>query len=212
MPVSHKLRCIYIHVPKCAGKSVTTALRQADNLLDFIGRAGAEWKDRGIPDLWLHHLPAATLKTLIPAALWNGYYKFAFVRNPWALMVSYYHYHRVEFLQSPEFRRDWPGIAARFARASTFDEWLATGIYVRPQVEFLCDRGGELLMDFVGKVEHLKSGFSAVSAHLGIPASLGHLNATEHRGYRSYYSEAAFEAVRTHFEHDIAAFNYTFDE
>src|SRR5690349_12939909 len=138
MPVSHQHKFIYIHIPKCAGKSITKAFKQLNVQFDFLGPASPTFKELyGITDMWLHHLTAAQLERVLPAETWATYYKFAFVRNPWDLVVSYYHYHKKEVAESAEFKQQWPQIVERFQRTNNFVEWVHTGLYIQPHVNFL---------------------------------------------------------------------------
>lgn len=211
MPLSHAYRFIYIHIPKCAGKSLTKAFRAGGVELEFLGPALPAHKERyGIADLWLHHLPASTLKRAVPDEVWDTYFKFAFVRNPWDLLVSYYHYHKKEAAESEEFRQSWPRIAERFRRTSNFEEWVHTGIYVQPHLNFIADAEGRLMVDFVGRFETLRRDFQTVCERVGLRAQLPHENSTEHAPYREYYNETTRELVRRKFRRDIETFGYEF--
>jgi hypothetical protein len=211
MPLSHEYKFIYVHIPKCAGKSITKAIRQQNVHLDFLGATLPQHRDEyGISDLWLHHLPASSLQKILHDEVWKGYFKFAFVRNPWDLVVSYYHYHKKEFDESAEFHQHWPSIAERFRRTSNFVDWLHTGLYIQPHVNFLTDGGTKLLVDFVGRFENLHEDFRSVCARVGLHARLGHENQTEHAHYREYYDTATREIVRERFQRDIELFGYEF--
>jgi hypothetical protein len=211
MPLSHQHKFIYIHIPKCAGKSITKALRQKNVLLEFLGPTlqmhSAQYD---ISDMWLHHLPASSLRRILTTEIWETYFKFAFVRNPWDLVVSYYHYHRKEVAESPEFLQHWPQIADRFRRTKNFIEWVHTGLYIQPYVNFLTDAKGEMLVDFVGRFETLQEDFRKICERIGLQAHLGHENKTEHGHYREYYDEATKELVNTRFKRDIEVFEYEF--
>jgi hypothetical protein len=85
---------------------------------------------------------------MYPTELFQTYYKFAFVRNPWDLMVSYYH-----FIQSrPEHHRN-----PKVQSLDSFEEYLAYEIKQDKisQTRFLMDANGELLVDYVGRCEGL---------------------------------------------------------
>lgn len=72
--VSLKLRLIFIHVPKCAGTSVVNTIR----LLD--------------PDVTHGHVGWNAYNT----AEYDGYFRFAIVRNPWDRVLACYRYARTE--------------------------------------------------------------------------------------------------------------------
>ena len=83
--ISHKHKCIFIHIPKCGGTSIEDALFKPRN-------------ERTIKDLWsgpnkyqtggLQHLMASHIIEEVGGDLFDEYFKFSFVRNPWEKMVS----------------------------------------------------------------------------------------------------------------------------
>jgi len=87
-------------------------------------------------------------KRRMPAEIFAGYFKFAFVRNPWERLVSEYEY----ILRQPQHGRH-----ARVRRLKNFSEFIRMQIPRRDayQINMLCDKKGRLLVDFVGKLVQL---------------------------------------------------------
>lgn len=103
---SHKF--IYIHVPKTAGTSVRMRLHDyagpADLYLgDGVGYRSAEMKGFGrivteMTPLWKEfwgldkHSPVRRMRERLSSPIWDEYFKFAFVRNPFARTWSGFRY------------------------------------------------------------------------------------------------------------------------
>jgi hypothetical protein len=208
MPVSPNFRFIYIHIPKCAGSSVSAALKHAGARMDYLGPSTSE-QQRTLGSQWLHHVTAEKLQGALPSPTWKRSFKFTFVRNPWDLLVSFYHFHKAR-IEDADFREQRPEIVRIFECASSFEEWLRAGIYARPCSAFLKDADGKLSMDFVGRFENLAADFASVCRHLNIEASLPHEKKSEHQPYRSYYSPELRDVVGAHFREDIERFGYQF--
>lgn len=198
--ISHELRCIFVHVQKTGGSSIRGALRMAQF------------------DAHKHRF-AAELRTIYGAETWNHYFKFAFVRNPWDRLVSWWEMMR----RNAALGRPRNGFQ-RFCmeRARTFPEFLqlcdaeyqdADGskwIY-RNQIDYLSDSDGTLLVDFVGRFEQLQLDFSRVAAHLDVPPiGLPHVNGTVRRPYAGYYSAELRDLVAARYARDIEVFGYRF--
>ena len=78
--ISHDLKLIFIAVPKCAGSSVEERLFKEGGAENAVG--------------WWHHTFLSDYYKQFGARLCDKYTKVAFVRNPWDLEVSYYHFTR----------------------------------------------------------------------------------------------------------------------
>jgi len=215
MLISHSHQFIFIHVDKAAGTSMQSALQPYANpiaaqrllkrlsILGFLCRFGGLYRavQFGV------HANASSVKRCLPPHLYSSYFKFAFVRNPWDRLVSRFHYfkktpsHRlhtlVEAMSSfPEFAR-W-----EMKRANP-------GLH---QYKYLCNRSGELIVDFVGRFESLNEDFATVCERVGLPISLPHLNSSKRNSYIDYYDEALRDEVGRFFEKDIELFDYRFEE
>ena len=80
------------------------------------------------------------------------------------------------------------------------------------QSSWLCDAEGRLLVDFVGRVEHIYDDLGSVGRRLGLrPLELPQRNRSKHDDYRTYYNDRTREQVAEHFREDIERFGYTFD-
>lgn len=79
------------------------------------------------------------------------------------------------------------------------------------QKEFLTDRDGKLMVDFVGRFENLQEDFRHVCKTIGIECSLPHVNRSQHVDYRTYYNDKTIQLVYEHFKEDIEMFGYAFE-
>jgi hypothetical protein len=207
--ISHKHKFIFIHVWKVAGMSIQSAFRnhafQPHRFLPYrvlrkLGiQATLPLKKHTIFD---EHITAAELKQQLPDSWFDQYFKFAFVRNPWDLEVSLYH-----FAIKHRLLRD------SFSRFNDFDEYLQWRVSVRGrlQKDFLTDGDGEFLVDFIGRFENLTDDFAQVCQTLHLNEKLPLVNSSSHRDYRSYYTDRTRELLAETVREDIEMFGYEFD-
>jgi len=212
MLISHDHRFAFVHVPKTGGCSVRTALGR------FATRTDRYWANRWLARCGIHvnhyappmlrrfrpHASAATLRRHLPADLFAGLFKFAFVRNPWDLLVSYYGYLR----HAPNHHRR--RIAARLSSFASYVEYEIRRGKIS-QSRMLTDRQGRLLVDFVGRFESLDHDFRTACRRIGVEATLGHVNVGRRGDYRDYYDDRLADLVARHFAEDIDRFGYRFD-
>jgi hypothetical protein len=199
--ISHDLRCIFVHIQKTGGSSVRQALRMAQH------------------DLHKHRL-ARELRVGYGETYWHSYFKFAFVRNPWDRLVSWWR--MIE--QNAAARRPMNGFQ-RFilSRASTFEQFLwncdeeyhdrdGSKWIFRNQMDYISDASG-ITVDFVGRFERLQTDFAMISSRLGLPSlRIPHVNSSAHQHYSEYYSAAAERLVAARFARDIETFGYSFEK
>jgi Sulfotransferase family len=203
----HQLKCIYVHIPKTAGQSIETA---------FLKVLGLTWETRAPlllrpndnPDLGpprLAHLTASEYVSCgyITPAQFNSYFKFGFVRNPWDRIVSEYHYRYYgRGLRFKQFLfNNWPKLV-----------WSDAYRHIIPQCEYLYDKHGNLLVDYIGRYENLQADFDEICRRLCINEQpLPHINKSSRDGlYTDYYDDESREYVFRLYQKDIETFKYEF--
>jgi len=202
--VSQKYRFVFIHIPKTGGTSLAEpAYRDSSGALTGI-LGESDYSQAG-------HILARGLKERM-GERWDDYFKFAFVRNPWDRMVSLYHY----FLQDSE--KQSTALGERIAACEGFADFCVRLDELEPdahfweQLAYLADSEGNMLVDCVGRFEHLDEDFEKICARLGMPAvTLPHLRQTAHRDYRHYYDARTVDVIAARYKNDIAAFGYSFE-
>ncbi|WP_114286177.1 sulfotransferase family 2 domain-containing protein [Candidatus Halocynthiibacter alkanivorans] len=224
--ISHKYKCIFIHIPKCAGSSIEAALGHHEMLGAGTQRGMQDHRTLGEIQPLSLNLREFDTRTELKRLRWrfkkhsnpaNGltvnseqyrdYFKFTFVRNPWARSYSWYR----------NVMRDERKIARHGITADcTFKEYLhrfgGTG-YLKPQLYWITDRRGRADLDFTGRFETLQQDFRAVCEHLGIPQiELPHIVSGGGSNYKEAYSPDMRECAARIFSEEIREYGYTFDD
>lgn len=209
MIVSHRHRFIFAAVPKTGTHAVRQALR------DHLGSDDCEqvglFVDKRFP--WPElaairhgHLALRDVRPYLGEEAFAGYFKFAFVRNPFARFVSYCAF----MLRGGDTFHQRPQDVMRHF---LFTDPPEGHVLFQPQASLLLDADGRtLLSDAVGRVETMQASFDTLCARIGIPSRrLDQVNATVHDDYRRYYDQPLIDAVAQRYATDLALFGYDFD-
>jgi hypothetical protein len=145
---------------------------------------------------FFNHMTAAQAQNRLPRDIWNAYFKFCFVRNPWDRTVSLFHFEN----RGKERPRTW-------------EEFLAHGEF-RPDFGLYTVKGA-LAVDFVGRFEALEADLATALQKAGLPGELSLPRAkSDHRkdprGYREYYTPAQRDLIAEVFAPEIEMFGYEF--
>lgn len=196
--INHDLKCIFVHIPRCAGSYV-------EKVVD-----GRDWWSVNRAE---KHLSAAEAKTRYSDE-WDKYFKFSFVRNPWALEVSWYFWKNKKrtgvtfekFINDSELNST-AKISSNMNNKRFAKLWSDHGSCYN---WVTCD--GRVELDFVGKVENMKQDIARVCEHLNIPLAHKHRrNKTKHRHYSHYYSEKSKQVVKERYAKDLDYFGYKYE-
>lgn len=194
---THELhQCIFIHIPKTGGTSVTTAL--------FNKKSG--------------HYRSEEFE-IFDSRKFNNYFKFAFVRNPWDRFLSAYLY--LNKGGDNSFDKAWSdsnlsefNSFAEFTNSLT-DEKQAANIlswmHFTPQYLYVCNHKSNIVVDFIGRFENLNEDYERIRNKLGISSELPHLRKTKSNRYQDYYTEESRKIVANLYQKDIEIFNYSFE-
>jgi hypothetical protein len=228
MIISHNHKFLTIAIPKTGSKSIRESLDATDsNYIDV--RPVAD----DINSPYYQHVNADRLKCEFDEKGWNWdeYFKFTFVRNPYSLVVSMYSYmHTIikqwrngegkfankEFTFAEAVKRQVELYKNFIEKYPTFRDHVlhhTTKKRIKSQLEYICDKNGNNLLDFVGRHENLQEDYDIVCDKIGIPKQkLLHKNKTEHKHYTEYYDDETKQIVAEKYAKDIEYFGYKFGE
>lgn len=210
MLINHRHKFIFIHVYKVAGTSVLNALENS-TYPAYIptklrpGMTRVFRKFNLSPSFPIRmHSKAKEAKSKLPSAIYDSYFKFAFVRNPWDWQVSLFEYGR-QYKNHPQY-----DLMGSFEDFNAYIEWRVTQEKTL-QKEFVTDESGSIIVDYIGRFERLEEDFAAVCKQANLNVQLPQFNKTKKRkSYVEYYSDRTRQLVQDHFQEDIELFNYSF--
>lgn len=204
--INHKHKFIFIHVPKTGGCSVRRALN------------GGGLRHRTL-DCYNQQLV-------------QDYFTFAFVRNPYDLLVSWYHHkpaleqvyrsfenwvkHRCPSHTESEIMNNRPVMAhSRQSRdcvmidGATWDTHQHLMQHKWTRSISMNNHG----VDFVGRFESLQQDLDRACELMNLPArQLPHINNSKHKHYTEYYNNQTRRLVAEQYAEDLKCFNYTYGD
>lgn len=211
-------KAIYLPIPKVACSSIKKAIADWQEITVTTAA------ESNVP--LIHEAPFEYVDAR-QGTKFKNYWKFCFVRNPWDRLVSCY---KEKIKKDPSFFGKTGSFINGvhiglvqyncFRAGMPFEEFVdavasipdaeADG-HFRSQVQFLSDQRGNVLADFVGRFENLSSDFAYVRRRLKANGlQLPHLNRTNQKTYRSYYTDSLCAKVLERYEDDISTFGYEF--
>ena len=214
MIISHKHKYIFFKTRKTAGTSLQIALSEFcgdDDIITGSHKFYGEETEKhfsgiNMDKFWTDH-PHPTLKEtkmFLGEDIWNSYFKFAFVRNPYEIAVSRYYWERRGKLKIDDCSID------------NFRMWVKNELVNKSfdlMYPYIVDNG-LIDLDFIGRYETLQDDVDYLSKIINLPEIKLGQNKSGYRDklhYSKHYDEESKNMVSNFFEKDLNMFNYSFE-
>ena len=192
MIISHKRKFIFARTPKAGTSSVIRAL--------FPGKTKM---------LWHNHESLSEIKDLVDSEIYESYFKFTFVRNPWDRLVSRYAWgclrNKDSLPRPPRVHSTSGSVFLDFTDYIKNINEDRFGVFIQNQWNYAHE------CVFIGKFENLQEDFNVVCDNIGISRKkLPRINKSKHKHYTEYYDEETKQNVAEKYAKDIEMFGYEF--
>lgn len=225
MLLSYKKSFLFVHNPKAAGRSVKHQLGQYSlyspskfhslnkiieninpGILSFENHKNNFFRNNINRRFFFDgHHTAAQIKKRFKNSEWDKLFKFGFVRNPWSREVSLYFFIKQNLAQHPEYE-----FINKFNSFKCYLDWTLQNKPLRFQKDYFCDSNGELIVDYIGKIETYDKDMSIVLDKIGIKKMQStNENQSKHNDFREYYDNESFDWIKSMYHRDITFFNYS---
>lgn len=228
MLISHRHKFIFTKTVKTAGTSVESYFErycmpegewreehQRDSYESEFGVIGYRGKISGEKPKWYHHMPASEIRTLVGDEIWNSYFKFTVIRNPWDKAISAY-YHFGEDYKMKLSRKLFQKILKPSCtlKQISFLNWLTDEKPPRDRNKYLIN--DEVCVDEFIRFENLSDGIERVCNKIGIPWDETRLPKfkTEKRDRAvkpcDLYTPQAHRLIEKRYAYEIKHFDYAY--
>ena len=200
--ISLQKRFLFVHIPKTAGNSIQSvlrdysedqlvALRKEQDGIERFGLRNAKYKIKKHSKLSEYH-------NALGDEQFRNLYKFTCVRNPWDRMVSYY-------FTPTQNTETW--------NRKKFREIISKAVSVPDYLRLHNNEEDAFAnVDYIMKFENLGDDFRAVCKAIDIsPPTLPQYNRSNREHYSKYYDDELRELVRSRFAGEIERFDYSFE-
>jgi len=217
MLISHRKKFIYAKTVKTAGTSVESYFErycmpegewafthQRDLYVSNTGIIGSRGNDASGSD-WPGHMSAGGIRSKIGTPIWDDYFKFCVIRNPFDKLISLFFYQRALGRTAKDENE---------ITAETFKSWLERSIPRHHHHAYSI--AGKICLDYYIRYEDLETGIEFVCNKLGLPFEPENIPQLK-TGIRdnsipvkTFYSKELRHLVERTFATEIREFGYSF--
>ena len=214
--ISHKHKAIFIHIPKTGGTSIEKFFNISpfnNKLPDYTNLVGYD-KKLGI------HLQHATVSqiiehNLIPDNIWNEYFKFTIVRNPFDKMYSEYNWISKDIKIKDSFL-NFINKAGKYREVlNNRSIWEYRGDHLTNQIDYI-QHNNKIQVDYIARFENFQREIETILGFLKIDKKFDiHSKKIKDKIFKQYYhfySRIDKKIIEKAYKEDLEFFDYFFDD
>ena len=181
--IDHNHKMIFIHIPNTGGTSIEYALTRKNWFRRFK---------------YCKHISWIHAKNTY-GSVWDTYFKFSVIRNPWDWLVAIHNTHKV--LRSKVSVCPWEDYLRKPFLGKHEQKFAIQGKIIGPE------------MNFILRFENLQEDFNTLCIKNNIkPFELPKLSGNSERPhYSTFYTEEQMKIVQEVHKEDIEKYNYKFE-
>jgi len=190
----NKKKIIFIHIPKTAGISLVKSI---------------------FGDVTLEGHRFVSFYKQVFGNRYSEFFTFTIVRNPWDRLYSAY-----KFLEKGGINiHDKNAFETHLSTYKDFEDFVLKGLNEKiiweimhfiPQYEFVCDKNGKIIVDYLVRFESLQEDIAGLSKKINLEVVMDHHNYNKKKDYREAYTKEMIEKVHHIYQKDIDVFEYSF--
>jgi len=211
--ISHRHKCIFVHITKAGGTSIEKLLwrryekKEANLWMGFVDEYSNKYQTGG-----LQHLRATQIQQEVEKEHFQTYFKFTIVRNPYTRAASQYKYMQVrpDLMKFIGMKPDCSFTDyLELTQNKEHVQWM-------PQYKFVCDDNEAVLVDYVGKLEEFDESLMHILKSIKYRTHLfgfktvksPHKNKSAGKSDKSQFTEDSFQLIREIYAKDFTLFGY----
>lgn len=215
MPIYHNHKAIHVHIPKSAGTTIMVPMMGDREDIVRKGIANYEYLFgneiyKGGMGRPLQHMTIKEIMTRVDDDIFNSYFKFSVVRNPWDRMVSEFFWQKQHSLANPVTLDDFLESFLTERSKEEYNTMDSDDSHRIPAYNFL-HVDGNLSVDKVFRYENIERDIKEISDMFGIEMKERWNSSPRGKmSYRFFYNDFTRDLVEWHFEKDIETWDYEF--
>lgn len=247
MIVSHKHKFIFIKPKKVAGTSIEINLSKHCGENDIVTPI-TDFRSEFDEDYYVHfprnyeekglfnHVTPDKIKKEVGEKVWNEYFKFTVVRNPYDQVVSRYLFIKndlrvkleektkfelikitlVKMFKVSSYQKMFKKFFKKRKKYQSFDKFIYSLRSHSKNLKYYFNEKGEPICDFYIKFENLEEDYKKVCGLIGVPyeklPKTKNKTRKEKEHYSEYYNEHTKDKIYRVYKKEIDFFDYKFEK
>ena len=214
MIISHKYKFIFIAIPKSASQYIRKIIRPHLGSKDQeICMLFDNIQSKQYPNLkGVGHKSARRIKKEVGEKIWNSYFKFAFIRDPYERIISIFSFKRkkqITILKEKNKDNTIKEIYNQNPFTKTYYHGKIQSFFKKTQSHWIFDDNNNLMIDFIGSMNNLHNDLKFIFKKVGLPEYIEKPSINKSiqiDNYYKYYNNTLISLIHNDFSIDIKNF------